>query len=101
MPTEELEKYFFSSLVELTFSPVSKHLEAVHEHLSRTFPTDPTISAQLHKSLLKVAKLIDASIATEVKEVCQQLAVKLETLAFSQKVYVERRSSSLRDLNSC
>ena len=45
MPIEELEKYFFSSSVELTFSPISKHLEVVHEHLSRTFPTDPAISA--------------------------------------------------------
>ena len=71
----------------------------VHEHLSGTFPTDPAAFAQLQKSLLKVAKLAYASIATEVKEVYQQLAMKLETLAFNQKVYEKHRLSSLRDLN--
>ena len=38
-------------------------------------------------------------MALEVKEACQQLAVKLKTLVFNYKVYEERMSSSLKSLN--
>ena len=41
MPVERLDRYFLSS------SPISKHLEAVHKHLNRTFLTDPMVSTQL------------------------------------------------------
>ena len=47
MPTEEHDRYFLSSLTSSTSSPISKHLEVVHEHLSGTFPTDLVASAQL------------------------------------------------------
>ena len=48
---------------------------------------------------MRVVKSTDASVAPEVKEAYQQLAVKLETLAFNYKVYEERRSASLKGLN--
>ena len=82
MLVEELDRNFFSPLVDLTSSPISKHLVVMHEHRSETFPTDPIAYAQLQKSLLKVAKSAYASIVAKVKEIYQQLAVKLETLAF-------------------
>ena len=44
---EELEKYFFSPLTNLTSSPVSKHLQVVHEHLDGIFPTNLITSSQL------------------------------------------------------
>ena len=46
-----------------------------------------------------VAKSIGASIAPKDKEAYQQLAIKLETLAFNYKVYEERRFSGLMCLN--
>ena len=61
-------------------------MEVVHEHLSGTFPMNLVVFAQLQKSLLRIAKSADPSVATEVKEACQNLAVKLETLAFNYKV---------------
>ena len=45
MPTKELDKYFFFSSVDSTSSPISKHLEAVHEYLNGTFPTKPVALA--------------------------------------------------------
>ena len=71
VPAEELESTFFSPSANLTSSPISKYVQAVHEHLDGTFPIDPAISSQLQTPLLKVAKLADIFIATEVKEVCQ------------------------------
>ena len=71
----------------------------MHEHLTRTFPIEPAASAQLQKSLMRIAKSVDASVAPEVKEACQHLAVKLETLAFNYKVYEECMSSNLKSLN--
>ena len=71
----------------------------MHEHYSRTFPTDLAMSAQLQKSLLRVAKSVDSSVAPEVKEACQHLAVNLEMLAFNYRVYEECKSSGLKSLN--
>lgn len=70
MLTEELEKYFFSSSIESASPPISTHLEVAHAQLSETFLTDLIASAHLQKSQLKISKLADASITTEVKEVC-------------------------------
>ena len=83
VPAEELEKFFSSPLIELASFPISKHLEIVHEHLNETFPTDPATSTQMHKFLLLIAKSANTSLALEVKEVCQQLTVKLKTLAIN------------------
>lgn len=99
VPAEELDKYFFSSLINSASSPIFKHLEAVHEQLNRTFPTNLVAFTQLQKSLLRVPKSINASVALEVKEAYQQLAVKLEMLAFNYKVYKEHRSFRLKSLN--
>lgn len=41
---EEQDRYFLSSLIGLASSPISSHLEVVHEHLCGTFPIDPAIS---------------------------------------------------------
>ena len=91
--------YFLSSLISLASSLISDHLEAVQEHLSGTFPMDLAVSTQLQKSLLRIAKLADPSVAPKIKEACQHLVVKLETLVFNYKVYEERGSSSLKSLN--
>ena len=45
--TEELERYLLSSSAGLASSPISSHLEAMHEHFSSTFPTNPAVSAHL------------------------------------------------------
>ena len=37
VPAEELDKFFFSPLVDLDSSSISKHLAAVHEYFSGTF----------------------------------------------------------------
>lgn len=96
---EELDNYFLSSLASSTSCPISKHMDIVHEHLNGTFPTDPVVSTQLQKSLLRIAKLANPSIAPRVKEACQYLAVKLETLVCNYKVYEECRFSILKSLN--
>ena len=44
---KELDRYFLSPLAGLAYSPISNHLEAMHEHLSGIFPTDPAVSTQL------------------------------------------------------
>ena len=71
VPADELEKYFFLHSTDLASSPIYKHLETMQEHFSGTFPIDPMASAQLQKSLLRIAKSADTSIATKVKEFCQ------------------------------
>ena len=45
VPVEELERYFHSLSAGSASSPISKHLEVVHEHLSGTFPIDPIVFA--------------------------------------------------------
>ena len=67
VPTEELDRYFLSPLADQT-SPIPSHLEVVHEHFCSMFPIDPTVSAILQKSLLKVARSADPSLASEFKE---------------------------------
>ena len=99
MLVEELFRYFLFPSVSSAFSPISKYLETMHEHLRGTFPTDPAVSTRLKKSLLRVAKLADCLIAPEVKEACQHLVVKLEKLAFNYRVYEECKSSALKSLN--
>lgn len=99
IPTKELDSYFFFPSTSLAYSLISNHLEAVHENLSGTFCTNPAMSTQLQKSLLRIAKLDNTSMAPEVKKACQHLAVKLETLVCNYKVYEERKSSSLRSLD--
>ena len=99
VPIEESDRYFLSSSADLTSSPTFSHLEAMHENFNGTFPIDPAVFIQLQKSLLKIDKLMNLSIAPEVKEVCQCLAVKLETLVFNYKVHEKCRSSSLQSLN--
>ena len=47
MTIEKLDRYFLSPSAGSTSSPISKHLEVVHEHLSGTFPIDPVVSTQL------------------------------------------------------
>ena len=42
---EELDKFFLSPLASSASYPISKYLEAVHEHLSGTLPMDPAVSA--------------------------------------------------------
>lgn len=54
---------------------------------------------QLQKSLLRIAKLADLSVAPKVKEACQHLVMKLKTLVFNYEVHEERKSSSLKSLN--
>lgn len=73
VPAEETEEYFFSPSVDKASLPINQHLQIVHEGLEETFPTDPLALACLQKALLKVAKLIDSSIAAKVKEVYRQL----------------------------
>ena len=70
VPTDELDRYFLSASIDSTSSPISSHLEVVHEHFSGTFPIDLTVLAHLQKSLLKVTKSASPSIAPEVKETC-------------------------------
>ena len=96
---EELAIYFFFPSTGSASFPISKHLEAVHEHFSGSFLMNLAVFAQLQKSLLRVAKLIDSLVAPEVKEACQHLAIKLKTLTFNYRVYEECRSSSLKNLN--
>ena len=98
VPVKELDRYFLSPSASSASSPISNYLEDVHEHLSRTFPTNPVVSAQLQKSLLRVAKSADSSVASKVKEAYQYLAVKLKTLVFNYKVYEECKSSNLKSL---
>ena len=82
MPIEELDRYFLSPSVDQTSSLISSHLEIVREHFYGMFPINHAILTILHKSLLRVAKSADPLVFTEVKEACQHLAVKLETLVF-------------------
>ena len=96
---EELDRYFFSPLADLASSSISKHLETMHEHLNRTFLMDLMVSAQPQKSLLRISKLTDALVASKVKEACQQLVVRLGTLAFNYKILEECRSSGFKSLN--
>ena len=70
VPAEELDGYFFSPSTGSASSPITNHLEAMHEYLSRSFPTDLMASVQLQKSLLRVAKLVDSLVAPKVKEAC-------------------------------
>ena len=44
---EELGRYFPSPSTSSASSPISKHLETEHEHLSRTFPSNPAMFMQL------------------------------------------------------
>ena len=44
---EELDRYFISPSASLAYSPISKHLEIVQEHLSGTSSMNPTVSTQL------------------------------------------------------
>ena len=87
---EKLDKYFFSPSAASAPSLIFKHVETMHEHLSRAFPIDPLVLAQLQKSLLRISKLGDASVASEVKDACQQLAVRLGTFAFNYRIHEER-----------
>ena len=96
---EELDSYFLSPSVDLISSPISSHLEAMHDHFNGTFPINPVVLAHLQKSLVKVTKSANPFVASEVKETFHHLAVKLETLVFKCKVYEERRSSSRQSLN--
>ena len=38
VPAKELDRYFLSPSASSASSPISNHLEIVHEHLNRTFP---------------------------------------------------------------
>ena len=42
---------------------------------------------------------MDTTVAAEVKEDFQQLAMKLEMLSFNQMMYETRKSAILRNLN--
>ena len=44
---EELDRHFISPSASLASSTISKHLEIVQEHLSRTSSANPTMSTQL------------------------------------------------------
>ena len=69
VPAEELDRYFLSPSAGSTSSPISKHLETMYKHLDGTFCMDPAASAQLQKSLFRVAKSADSSMALDIKEV--------------------------------
>ena len=63
VPIEELDRYFLFPSGNLASSPISKHLETMHEHLNGTFPMNPAVSAQLQESLPRIAKLIDVLVS--------------------------------------
>ena len=58
VPVEELDIYFFFLSADSASSPISKHVEAIHEQLNKTFPTDPMLHPQF------LSKLINAVILT-------------------------------------
>ena len=89
VPAKELDKYFFSTSTDQAYFPMAKHLQMVHEQLDAAFPTDPATLVHFQKALLKVAKSTNISIVPKVKETCWKLAMRLETLAFNQKMYEE------------
>ena len=70
VPAKELDRYILSSSAGSVSCHISKHLEVVHEHLSGTYLTDFATSAQLQKSLIRVTKSTDSSMAPEVKKAC-------------------------------
>ena len=67
---EELDNYFLCPSANWKSSPISKHMDIMHKHFNGSFPMDPTVFAQLQKSLLRIAKSVDPSIAPGIKEAC-------------------------------